>query len=536
MKLRLVSLAWFAVAGCACGVEKSTPVADATTSADTVAAIDTDSGADTGAASVDAASVDAAGLSVQFPKGFLWGGAIAGFQCDMGCPTLAAAECEDTKSDWYQWVTDPVLVKDPATFNKGDPPSEGPGFWETWPKYMDAMQADMHLNALRTSIEWSRIFPHADAEKATTVAELDKYADAKAVAKYHQTFQGAIKRKIALLVTLNHYTLPLWIHDGKACHLDIDTCKNRGWVDKARMLKAIALYSGWCAKEFGGEVDLWGTINEPFAIVVPGYLLPTKERTNPPGLTLQADMAVGVLFALMEGHARMYDAVHANDKQDADGDGKAAQVGIVANLAAVTPADPKDPASVAVTPHADYVYNKVFLNAVIHGDVDENLDGEITANEKRPDMKARMDYIGINYYTQLKVKAQAVPLFPQYKLLDFLPDSNLFSNYPAGLYEVCKLAATYKLPMIITENGTADDKSKSFEGFLKPHLAALHKAIGEGADVRGYFYWSLMDNYEWNHGLYAIRMGLYDVDNKTKAFTLSGLGKGYGTVAAKNGW
>ncbi|MBM4342619.1 MAG: glycoside hydrolase family 1 protein [Deltaproteobacteria bacterium] len=525
MRLKQYMMFAAALAVWACGDDKApAPAADA-------------SSADTGA-KPDAAGPDATGPTTLFPKGFLWGAAIAGFQVDMGCPTLAAAECEDTKSDWWQWVTDPELVKDPITYQKGDPPSEGPGFWELWPNYMDAMQKDMHLNALRTSIEWSRVFPDGAAEKATTVAELDQYADKKAVAKYHAIFQGANQRGIRLLVTLNHYALPLWIHDGKACHADLEACKNKGWVDRPRILKAIALYSGWCAKEFGGEVDLWGTINEPFAVVVPGYLMPTKDRTNPPGVALQVDAAMTVLFGMMEAHARMYDAVHAHDKVDVDKDGKPARVGIVANLAAVAPSDPKDPKHVEVVQHADYVYNKVFLNAVIKGEVDVDLSGDITPTEKRDDMKARMDYIGINYYTQLKVKPQPVPLFPQYKLFDFLPDSNLFSNYPDGLYEVSMLAAGYKLPILITENGTDGDKKTAFPVFLKPHLAALHKAIGAGAQVEGYFYWSLMDNYEWNHGLYEVRMGLYDVDNKVKAktFSLTSLGQSYGGVAKVNGW
>jgi len=483
----------------------------------------------------DTGGGDVSAPTIPFPKGFLWGAAIAGFQVDMGCPTLPAAQCEDTHSDWYQWVTDPQLIKDESTWLSGEPPSAGPGFWELWPKYLDGAHKDLHLGALRTSIEWSRLFPSGDAEKATTVSELAAYADKTAVATYHAIFAGAKARGLKLFVTLNHYSLPLWIHDGKACHADLDKCKNRGWVDKDRMLKAIALYSGFCAKEFGADVDLWGTINEPFAIVIPGYLLPSKERSNPPGVPLQADTAIAVAFALMEGHARMYDAVHANDGVDNDGDGKKARVGIVANLAAVAPFDPNDPSHVAVAPHADYVYNKLFLNAVIHGEVDYDLDGVIGAKEKRDDMKGKMDFIGVNYYTRLRVKPQVPQLFPQYKLFDFLPDSNLFSNYPEGIKEVVMLAHSYKLPIFITENGTGDAKGGAWQGFVRPHLAELKKAIDAGAVVEGYFYWTLMDNYEWNHGVKEIRMGLYDVDNATKAFSLSPLGKAYGEAVLRNG-
>lgn len=474
--------------------------------------------------------------TTQFPKGFLWGAAVAGFQVDMGCPTLAAAECEDKNSDWYQWVTDKELVDDPATFLAGDPPSAGPGFWELWPKYLDGAKNELHLGAFRYSLEWSRLFPDGAADKATTVAELDQYVDKKAVAAYHKIFQGARQRNLQLLITLNHYTLPLWIHDGKACHQDIDTCKNRGWLDKERIVSRLALFSGWCAKEYGAEVDLWGTINEPFAVVIAGYLLPSKERTNPPGVTARIEEGLQVAFNMMEAHAKMYDAVHANDAVDADSDGKKARVGIVANLAALTPADPNDPAHVALIPHADYVYNRAFLNAIIKGEVDRNLDGVIEASEKRADMVGRMDYIGVNYYTQLKIRPQPIALAPQYKLFDFLPDTNLFSNYPKGIYEVAKLAHEYGYPVMITENGTGDAKAGSWEGYVKPHLTWLQKAIAEGVKVEGYFYWTLMDNYEWNHGVKVYRMGLYDVDNATKAFSLSPMGQGYGKAAQANGF
>src|SRR6185369_10789959 len=102
--------------------------------------------------------------------------------------------------------------------------------------------------------------------------------------------------KLKLLVTLNHYTLPLWIHDGKACHADIDGCKDRGWLDHDRIVRAIALYAGYCGRKFGKWVDLWATLNEPFATVLAGYVFPSAERSHPPGVALRLDDAIDVLF------------------------------------------------------------------------------------------------------------------------------------------------------------------------------------------------------------------------------------------------
>ena len=487
-------------------------------------------------------AVDVAGdvtsLTTVFPKGFLWGAAIAGFQVDMGCPTLPAAKCDDTQSDWYQWITDPAIKAETIAYLAGDPPSAGPGFWETWPAYLDAARDTTHLGALRMSIEWSRLFPDGAAEKAKTVEELKAYVNKDAVAAYHAMFQGAKARGMTLLVTLNHYTLPLWLHDGKDCHFNgldpVDGCKNRGWVDKDRMLNAIALYSGYCAAEFGAEVDLWGTLNEPFAVVLAGYILPNATRSNPPGLVLQLDAAIGVMFNMMEGHARMYDAVHENDKVDADQDGKAAQVGIVSNLVYIVPADPQNPAHVTSAKHADWVYNQAFLEATINGEVDRDLDG--VPEEHRPDMKGRMDFIGVNYYNILPVNSNPIPGADKWKFLDFQPDLNSFGSNPEGLYHELKFAAQYKLPIYITENGTSEPKETGIGNFVQPHLQWLHKAIAEGVDVRGYFYWSLMDNYEWNHGMNEMKFGLFSFDPAKKTPVVTPMATGYGAITSGNGW
>lgn len=487
------------------------------------------------------AGADVGPPKTAFPAGFLWGAAIAGFQVDMGCPTLPASVCDDTKSDWYQWVTDPDLVADGITYNSGDPMSDGPGFWETWPTWLDTSRDVLHINALRTSIEWSRLFPDGKAEAANTVAELKALANPEAVAKYHAIFAGARARGITLMVTLNHYTLPLWLHDGKDCHVagigEADGCKNRGWVGKDRILRAIALYAGYCAAEFGGEVDLWGTLNEPFAVVASGYLLPSAERTNPPGVALQVEAAVSVAFNMMEAHARMYDAVHANDTVDIDQDGKPCAVGIVTNLAKIVPQNPNLPADVTAAAHAEWVYNQEFLDATILGQLDRNLDG--IPEEQRADMVGRMDFIGINYYTRLAVHYAPIPGADAFKFLDFQPDTSgapMTNVWPEGLRDEAVWAKRYKLPLYITENGTSEPKAGATAGFIQPHLAALHEAMAQGADVRGYFYWSLMDNYEWNHGLHELKFGLFGVGPGAKLPVATEAATGYGEIVKRGGF
>jgi beta-galactosidase len=451
-----------------------------------------------------------------FPEDFLWGTAIAGFQVDPGCPSIDAEICEDRASDWYQWVTDPDLVAESGNHLSGEPLSAGPGHHELWAEDLDAAVA-LGTNTIRVSIEWSRLFP-VSTEGATTPEELALLADPDAVAWYDAYIDGIVARGLTPMVTLNHYTLPLWVHDGKACHEELETCAARGWVDGDRIVPLIAAYSGYAASRWGDRVRWWGTLNEPLAIVLAGYLLPSADRTNPPGI-VNTEAAFAVVFNLVEGHAAMYDAVHAHDDD--------AMVGLVPNLAAVQPLDAANPTDVTGAEHGDYVYNRVMLNAAVYGAFDRDLDG--VAEEQRDDVAGRMDFLGVNYYTRITFRGLNAPLFADYPLSDFYPEV-LWEEYPEGIGEVSALAASYGVPVVITENGTTPT-DESGETFLRPHLQALLDERERGTDIRGYCYWSLIDNYEWNHGT-SMRFGLYEVDPDSKARSLRPVGETYQQIIA----
>lgn len=453
----------------------------------------------------------------EFPKTMLWGASIAGFQVDMGCPSLPAAECEDRQSDWYQMITHPMELADLSASVKFEAPSHGPGHWELWEQDFDRARDELGLNGFRLSLEWSRIFPAA-TDALQGYEALKAAADAKALEKYHAMLAGLKARGLKPLVTLNHYTLPLWIHDGVACHRDLSSCTLRGWLDAARTEAEIAKYAGFVAREFGGEVDLWATENEPFAVVLPGYLFPSSERVNPPGLAYRFDEAKQVMVALIEAHARMYDAVKAADTVDADGDGKAAEVGLVYATVPMRPRDATRPLDRKAAENLFYLYNTVFLDGVCKGNLDATLSGRAT---HRDDLAGRMDWIGANYYTPITVTGTESASFPTLSpLTNFDPfalmSGTLYVDDPRGLYEVAmQLHQRYALPIFITENGTAvadaTDSQAKVPSWIARHVTWLGRAARDGADVRGYFYWTLMDNYEWNHGM-DVRMGLYAVD------------------------
>jgi beta-glucosidase/6-phospho-beta-glucosidase/beta-galactosidase len=440
-----------------------------------------------------------------FPKGFLFGTAIAGFQVDMGCPSKMAS-CLDPNSDWYTWVTKPEIIADPNAHVTGEPVTDGPGFYELYPEDLDRAKNELSNQALRLSIEWSRIFPTSTVG-IEDMGALKAAASPDGLAYYHAIFSAMRMRGITPLVTLHHYTLPSWIHDAYGCHVDLDKCTARGWLDHDRILHEIAKYAGFVAKEFGDEVDLWATLNEPFtAVVVAGFLLPSETRSNPPGVMLRIPEAKAAGNTMIEAHARMYDAVKANDPTS--------RVGLVYNMEAIAPKDPTDDVDVQSAKNLSYLLNEVFLNATIDGDLDANLDGTTV---HRADLEKRMDFVGINYYARLVASGAASP-FPALSPLLTVSIGSLTSqdyDYPQGIYEVISLVKKkWNVPVFITETG-ADDPMDSGKGpaWLVRTLAWTKRAIDEGAKVEGYFWWTLMDNYEWNHGM-TLRFGMYAVDPK----------------------
>lgn len=447
-----------------------------------------------------------------FPKDFQWGTATAGFQVEPGCPTLSEAECVDSGSDWYQWVTDPALIAEDGLYITGDPLMDGPGMWETWESDAARMESD-GLTALRMGIEWSRIFPDGAAETVTTVDELAALADPVAVARYHEMLASLDDHNIHPLVTVNHYTLPLWVHDGKACHESPDTCTADGWVTHDRIVPLISLYASYVGREFGSEVDQWATLNEPLAVVLSGYVAPGKDRSNPPGLSLDYQRAKSVLHNQILGHGAMYEALKAEDTVDADGDGVAADVGLVMNVTDIVPFAPEEPDDQEAVAHIDHLYHRMFLDGVTTGAWDEDVDGEFETT--KPELVGHLDWIGLNYYTVVTVRGLPVSLSPDFPVANFYPEISWIPT-PEGFDHVLTAMSRYNLPLYVTENGLSDPDPAYRSEILTGTLRVAQAQIDAGLDLRGYYYWSYVDNYEWNHGMSNYEFGLYGLDGAAK--------------------
>jgi beta-glucosidase/6-phospho-beta-glucosidase/beta-galactosidase len=454
------------------------------------------------------------------PPAFAFGTAIAGFQVDMGCRSIPAATCEDRGSDWYQWITTQRIVDNPLLFMSKDPPSRGPGFYEAFEEDIARASGELGNNALRLSIEWSRIFPTSTVGVEGQDA-LRAIASRDGIAYYHRIFGAMRARGLRPFVTVNHYTLPLWIHDGNACNQSLDACikdGHGGWADpdRARIVGEIAKYAGFVAREYGADVDDWATENEPFsAVVLPGYLLSTPMRSTPPGLSgpwASVRGAKTAATAMVEAHARMYDAIHGNDLVDADGDGAAAKVGLVYAYVDIASNGTSD-ADNRAADDARYFLNDMFMDGIALGRLDESWDHAPGAAPVRADLANRCDFIGVNYYARFKAKPALLPLLSfvsPHVTFELLP-SSFIGDAPRGILPVLRDVAKYHLPLYVTETGAVQDDEVKGAAWLVDTLAEVRNARREGIDVRGYFTWTLMDNYEWNQGTHT-RMGLYAVD------------------------
>jgi beta-galactosidase len=479
-----------------------------------------------------------------FPKRFQWGVASAGFQSEMG-----QGHWLDERSDWWTWTHDPKNVDDGVV--SGDVPEDGPGFLARYKRDVDVAAERLHLQAFRLGIEWSRIFPRS-TRGVNGLKELDKVANHRALDRYRAILKRIRARGMTPWVTLNHFTLPRWTHRAIAARNAFAKVGAndppptgfgpRGWLDRATVTE-FRKYSAYVAFKLGGLVDDWMTINEPIVNTANAYVnLPGVASGFPPG-ALNFRAAKVAILRLMDANAAAYSAVKAHDDE--------ARVGVVQNMIAFTPADPGSAADRRGTAHADYIFNRLFLDAVVNGHRDTNVDGTIAPGERHPKLAGRADFIGVNYYFRGRVTGLAGPITPHIPVLDFFPATTYRSPadpdappcpttcsgdhgseiYPQGFRRVLAEAGGYGLPVVVTENGigTSDDAQR--RAYLKSHLRAMRNAMrAKEANVLGFFHWSLTDNLEWNLG-YGQHFGLYGFDPVTLERTERGSARLYGEIA-----
>ncbi|HEU0024028.1 MAG TPA: glycoside hydrolase family 1 protein [Thermoleophilaceae bacterium] len=482
------------------------------------------------------AAVPGAAAARDFPRDFHWGTAIAGLQSEAGGQPSNA----DRRSDWWVWSRDPLNIE--RGWVTGDAIDRGPGHWRLFRRDIGLAAERLRSTAFRFSIEWSRVFPRSTAGVRVgshidfrDLRRLDRVANRSAVRHYARVLRASRGRGLEPFVTVSHFSLPTWIHDpiaardalaGRGPDDALPRIRRGGWLDKATV-REFRKYAAYLAWKFGRRVTYWTPLNEPMVVAANGYVNVPGAFAGyfPPG-AFSFSAAIRVVTNLVRANAAAYDEIHLFDRE--------ARVGPVHNMIGFTPADSDSAADRRAAGHADYVFNRLFLNAVVRGREDLNVDGRISRSERHPGRAGKADYIGLNYYFRSRVTALGDSISDRIKLLDFLP-TNSYSTplspglspcpttctdfgweiYPEGFRSSLATAGRYGLPVFVTENGLADADDDLRAGYLVSHLRAVRAAMRSGqARVRGYLYWTLVDNFEWAAGYYP-RFGFFSYDPDT---------------------
>lgn len=317
-------------------------------------------------------------------------------------------------------------------------------------------------NAFRFSLEWARIEPHPGQR------------DPAAVAYYDRLLRACRARGLRPMVTLHHFTLPNW-------------CAARGGWLSEETLPAFARHVRFVARRYGDLADLFVTVNEPNVQAGAGYL----SGVFAPGRRLRPDLAERCLGGLGQAHAIAYRILHEEI-------GGNVAVGAAPHLVAWRRSrwDP-----FGLVRREGQRFNWSFI--------------------ERPEVRDALDFVGVNYYMGLRADPISALRFAGFLRHRRGPGrSDLgWPIDPRGFEEVLVEAHRRSgRPVIVTENGIADAGDLQRGAYLEAHVAALDRAIRAGADVRGYFHWSLIDNFEWHEG-FAPRFGLHAVDYATQART-----------------
>jgi beta-glucosidase len=426
----------------------------------------------------------ASATTLAFPDGFLWGVATAAHQYEGG----------NTNNQWYAW-------EQAGHIKNGDSCGLACNWWQHAEPDFD-LARDMGLKALRLSVEWSRIEPRP--------GEWDE----SALDRYRWMLAGLRERGIEPMVTLHHFTNPLWL-------------EARGGFLAPVSVDLFARFVGRTVEALGDLCDLWCTINEPNVYAIAGW----AAGMFPPGRTGQVRAAIRVQSNMARAHAAAYTVIHRLQP--------AARVGWAQNYNMFDPAHPGSSADRLMAGIFDAVYNDFFPRAVRSGRAAAPLSllaGDLSA------ARGTYDYVGINLYYRDQVAfdlRQPRTLFSRRYALPGSPQGDdgrepVYSEvHPAAIRRVAERMRPLGKPIYVTENGLADPRDRLRPWQIVSAVRELHGAISAGIDLRGYFYWSLLDNFEWSEG-WRMRFGLVALDPATQVRTPRPSAALYSAIAHAN--
>lgn len=409
------------------------------------------------------------GLS--FPKDFLWGTATAAHQI----------EGFNYKSDWYEWEKK-GKIKDGSSSEKACL-SEN-----RYLRDIDNIK-NLNLNSYRFSVEWAKI----ETEKG-------KYSN-KQIKRYKDMILELKRNNIEPIVTLFHFSLPSWF-------------SKIGGFSKVENIKYFTNFSHKIVKEFKGLVQYYIVINEPMVYLTQGYLF----GEWPPGeKSIDETYEVGKNLLIM--YDKTYNLIKKMDPYT--------KISIAKHASVYEPYNKLSLKDRIATNRVRHLFDHVFIDSILKQKILPPF-----GKEELLDHNSDLDFIGINYYTKQYIK------YDKEKKFDIKTKSNHLTDigwefYPEGIEEVLDRFAKYDIPIMITENGIADEEDRYRTRYLLITLEKIHKSMKKGIKIIGYMHWSLMDNFEWIEGT-SMKFGLYKTDYNNHLMMLRNSGEIYSKIAKNN--
>src|SRR5271169_165316 len=424
------------------------------------------------------------GRDLIFPRGFLWGVSTSAHQ----------VEGDNLNNQWSAWEA-------AGRIKSGDRCGRACDWWSNAERDFDLAQ-EMGINALRISVEWSRIEPQPGTW------------DQPALERYREILRGLHQRGIRPVVSLHHFTHPLWFE------------AMQGFL----AAEAPALFERFTRRVVNTLGDLcqdWVTFNEPNVYCAMGYAV----GLFPPGRRGELFTSMKVLAGILRAHGRAYWAIHELQPHG--------NVGWAHNYVVFEPLRPGLPPDRWIAALHHSLFNDSFVRVIAEGTLP--LGFGMVAGDLS-EARGTCDFFGLNVYGRLYVcfdPRKPSQLFGNIFVPDDVPQGDsgtegpLAEAYPGALKIAAEYAARLGKPIYILENGVPDAQDRIRPWLLVNALNELHTALRDGIDIRGYFHWTLTDNFEWNDG-WRLRFGLVELDPATQRRTMRESGRLFATIAKRN--